>query len=109
MLLAQVQLGVTLTDVIDKTGTPPPTIVQISTIWICNVTNASRTVTLRIGVPTLTTANSLFENNSIPANDTWVVGSAGEFVGDLNAGMKIQGLCDSANGVTVTVFGTFKP
>lgn len=102
--LAAVQLGTGLTDVYTfTTGLSNAKLEAV--IWICNTDVVERTMTLRIGIGTLTVANSLFDGTQMTRGKVYVCGQQGDFSIILREGWKIQGLSDLANKVTVTVFG----
>lgn len=103
-LLAQVQLTASLADIYVVPTQPPNTVALVGAFWVANTDSSARTVTIRIGVGTLTAANSLMEAVSIAANTSYVL-LGSEWNLTLQAGAHIQGLADSASKVTVTLMG----
>jgi hypothetical protein len=106
-LLGQLQLGTGTADIYNPTA-PAPFSAQIKAIWICNTDTVARNVTIRFGTGSLTSANSLFDANPVPANDTWVIKDA-EYLISVSAGQKLQGFADAGGVVTVSVFGEESP
>jgi len=104
-LLGQAQLGVALTTIYTAPSQPPGTKGMVQTMWICNSDIVARAVTIRVGTGALTSANGLLEATPIAANTTYVVGDAQGFGFVLDAGALVQGLCDVASKVTVSLFG----
>ena len=103
-LLAQVQLGNALADIYLCPTQPPNGITEVYSLAIANTDTATRTITLRQGVGTLTAANSLLEAVPIPANTTWIF--TGSEVGLIFPfGGHFQGLADVAAKVTITLAG----
>lgn len=102
-LLAQVQLGAALADIY-----VPPTLnglkAVVQALFICNTDTVARAVTIRVGVGVLTAANSLFEAVPIAGNTVYVLPGS-EWTLIVESGAHLQGLCDSANKVTISVFG----
>ena len=103
-LLAQVQLGTGATLIYTApVGTTSP-IARLAGLWLCNTDSAIQTATIRVGVGTLTAANSLGEAWSIPANTTFFISfEFGAVI--LPAGYKLEGLSGAAAKVTCTLFG----
>jgi hypothetical protein len=111
LILAQAQLGNALADVYNATAKPMPFVAKASEMWICNTDVAPRALTLRIGAAAapFNTTNSLFDACVMPANATWRMSGGGGLIGAINAGYKLQGLCDVAAKITITIFGFEQP
>jgi hypothetical protein len=103
--LYQGQLPNAIADLYVAPTVPPNSMVQITSVWICNADTAARTVTFRLGVGALTAANSLLEAALIPANTSWFICAGSDIAFVVPAGAKIQGLSDVAAKVTVTICG----
>lgn len=103
--LGQVQLGVALTTIYTCPSDPPNILARVSCIWVANTDAAIRAVTLRVGTGVLTIANGLGEAWPIPANTSIVIGGADMQIVTMTAGQVLQGLCDSASKVTISVYG----
>jgi hypothetical protein len=103
-LLSQSQLGNTAGTLYTAPAYPPNAFAEIWSIWVANTDSVARTVTLRMGSGTLTTANSLLEAVTIAANSTMLF-SAGHGLLTLSAGYILQGFADVAAKVTVTISG----
>jgi hypothetical protein len=91
------QLGTTTTTIATCAASRVEVLKQII---ICNTDTVDRTVSLAIGTAA-TAANRLMSQLPIGANDIMVFDTA--LV--LTAGETLQGLCDVANVVNVTVIG----
>lgn len=103
-LLAQVQLGVALTDIYTPPVAAGNAVAGTTALWICNTDAADHAVTLRFGTGALTAANSLMEAVVIKANTTYVLNN-GQWSVDFKQGQKLQGLADVASKITVSLFG----
>jgi len=103
-ILAQVALGNALADVYVPPIGAGNVVAGTTALWICNTDVVSHLFTLRVGVGTLTAANSLFESCLIQANTTYILNDA-QWGLTLKSGQKLQGLADVAAKVTVTLFG----
>ena len=102
--LTQLQLGIALADVyVSPVGAGNVSSGSTSVI-ICNTDAAPHWITLRHGIGTLTTANSLFEQCALLANTTYVLNAEAWGITFL-PGEKLQGLADVADVITVTIFG----
>lgn len=80
------------------------TIARITSIWICNLDSVVRTFTLRVGIGTLTNANSLIEAAPIQASTTYIIDDD-EGIKVLTAGMKIQIFDAVGSKFNVTIDG----
>lgn len=103
--LGQVQLGTGLTTIYAPPTYPLNAQGIVIAIWITNSDTAARAVTLRTGSGTLTTVQGLIEAKSIPANDFLLL-ETNTMMAAIPAGDYIQGLCDVAAKVTVTIYGS---
>jgi hypothetical protein len=103
--LGQVQLGVALTTIYTCPSDPPNILARVSCIWVCNTDAAGRAVSLRVGSGSLTIANALGDSWAVPSKTSFIIGGSDMQIVTMTAGQVLQGLADSANVVTVSVYG----
>lgn len=103
--LAQVALTASLANIYVPPTSPPNLQAIVKALWICNISAGAVTVTIRNGVGVLTSANSLYEAKSVPANDSIFLGGSDGVVLIVPAGAHLQGLCSSSGNIVVSVYG----
>lgn len=80
-------------------------VVTIYYMWLANMDSTDRVVTIRAGNQvTLDSTNNILAGISIPANTTILI-EANEGILYMMPGWHIDGTCDAASQVTVTVGG----